>query len=151
MRVRTMGPVTYGYIETETTFDKLGAAIGEAMPKLQKASESGKARIAGSFVLVYPKGAHAEPDKPFPVRIGFLVADGSTGDGDVKVRKTEPFKCATVVYTGPAAEQGQAYQKLLPAVAAGGLKTTGEEREFTTYFESVESPNNLVLIQVGVK
>jgi len=151
LRVRTMAPVTFAYIEVETTFDRLGDAIGEALPKLNEASDAGRAKIAGPFGLYYPKGAHAQPDKPFPVQIGHVVREGSTGGGGVKVRKAEPFKCATVVYTGPVAEIGQSYQKLFPAVAAAGLKPSGEERELTLYFESAESPNNVLLIQVGVK
>jgi hypothetical protein len=31
------------------------------------------------------------------------------------------------------------------------LEPTGEEREFTLYFENLESPNNVVLVQVGVR
>jgi effector-binding domain-containing protein len=152
MRVRTMGAATFAYIEVETTSDRLGDAIGEALPKLDEASDSGKAKIAGPFGLYYPKGAHVQPDKQLPVQIGHIVREGSTGGGgDVKIRKTEPFKCATAVYTGPVAEIGQSYQKLFPAISAAGLKPSGEEREFTLYFESVESPNNVLLIQVGVK
>jgi len=152
MRVRTMGAVTYAYVEADTTFDKLGEAIGQAMPKIQKAVDAKKVTVAGPFVLVYPKGAHGrEPGKPFAVHIGAVVADGATGDGDVKVRKTEPFKCAAVVYNGPTTEQGRSWQKLLPAATAAGLTPTGEEREYTLYWEGLESPNNVVYVLAGVK
>lgn len=151
MQVRTMAAVTYAYVEAETTFDKLGEAIGQAMPKIQKAVESKKVTPAGGFVLIYPKGAHADPGKTFAVQIGQIVADGGAGDGDVKVRKTEPFKCAAVVYNGPTTEQGRAWQSLLPAVKAAGLTPTGEEREYTLYWEGLESPNNVVYVLAGVK
>ena len=152
VRIRTLAPVSYAYVATETTFDKLGDAIGEAMQKIQKQAEEGTIKIGGPFVLAYPKGsAHRTPDKPFQVHIGLIVEEGSKGGGDVKVRRTEPFKAATVLYAGPVFEIGRCYQKLFPAVEKMGLAPSGEEREFTLYFEGLESANNVVMVQVGVK
>jgi effector-binding domain-containing protein len=152
VRIRTMQAISYAYVADNTTFDKLGQAIGGAMPQIQRAAEEKKIQQPTQFVLVYPKGsAHRTPDQPFDVHIGTMVAEGSTGGDDVKVRKCEPFKAATVLYMGPVAEIGQCYQKLFPAIERMNLEPTGEEREFTLYFESIESPNNVVLVQVGVK
>jgi effector-binding domain-containing protein len=152
VRVRTLAPRTYAYVATETTFAELGNAIGDAMTKIQQAAQEGTIKVDGPFVLAYPKGsAHRTPDKPFQVHIGLIVEEGSKGGGDVKVRKTEPFKAATVMYTGPIMEVGRCYQKLFPAIEKMGLVPSGEEREFTLYFEDLESPNNVVLVQVGVK
>src|SRR5215217_3056455 len=93
VRIRTLAPRTYAYVETETTFTELGNAIGDAMGKVQKVVEDGTIKVDGPFVLAYPKGsAHRTPDKPFQLHIGLMVKDESKGGGDVKVRKTEPFK-----------------------------------------------------------
>jgi effector-binding domain-containing protein len=152
VRVRTMAPVTYAYVATETTFDKLGESIGAAMGDIQKAAADGKIKVAGSFVIVYPESSsHLKPDKPFKVQIGFLIEEGGTAAGEVKVRKTEPFKAATLLYTGSPADMGQCYPKLFGAIREMGLEPSGEEREFTTYWEGMESQNNVVLVQVGVK
>jgi hypothetical protein len=151
VRIRTMAPVTYAYVTTQTTFDKLGDAIGTAMGDIQKAAADGKIKVAGSFVLTYPDGSsHLTPDKPFKVHIGFLIEEGA-GAGEVKVRKTEPFKAATLLYTGRPADMGQCYPKLFAAIREMGLEPSGEEREFTTYWEGMDSPNNVMLVQVGVK
>ena len=48
-------------------------------------------------------------------------------------------------------QQGQAYQKLIPALSAAGHKPTGEEREMCLYWEGVESSNNVFLMQIGIK
>jgi effector-binding domain-containing protein len=152
VRIRTLAPRTYAYVATETTFAELGNAVGEAMGKVQKAAEDGTIKVDGPFVITYPKGsAHLTPDKPFQAHIGLIVQEGSKGGGDVKVRKTEPFKAATVLYTGSVFEVGRCYQKLFPAIDKMGLAPSGEAREFTLYFEELESPNNVVLVQVGVK
>lgn len=151
VQIRTLAPVTYGYVASETTFDKLGEAIGAALPDLTKAAEAGKIKPQGGFILLYPEGsAHMTPDKPFKVHMGFLLAEGAE-EGNVKVRKTEPFKAATVLYVGPVTHIGDCYQKLFPAIEKMGLKPTGEEREFTIYWEGMDSPNNVVMVQVGVK
>jgi len=74
VRLRTMAPLTYVYVETETTFDKLGDSIGEAMQQLVKSAEEGKYRMTSPFVLAYPGGtAHVTPEKPFKVQIGLKV------------------------------------------------------------------------------
>ena len=155
VRLRVMAPITFAYVPAETTFDRLGETIGEAMPLIEKAATEGKVRVTSPFVLSYPEGsAHLMHNKQFKVQIGLKVEEGSTPQlegGDVKVRTTEPFKCATIMYMGPIARIGDSYQKLFPAIEKMGLAPTGEEREFTLYFESLESGNNVILIQVGVK
>jgi effector-binding domain-containing protein len=152
VRIRTLAPRTYAYVATETTFAELGGAVGEAMGKLRKAAEERTIKVEWPFVLAYPEGSvHRTPDKPFQVHIGLMVADGSKGGGDVKVRKTEPFKAATILYTGPVMGIGQCYEKLFAAIEKMGLTPSGEEREYTLYFEDLESPNNVVMVQVGVK
>ncbi|HEV8291191.1 MAG TPA: hypothetical protein VGP94_04690, partial [Tepidisphaeraceae bacterium] len=94
---------------------------------------------------------HVTPEKPFKVQIG-LKAEGDAGaSGDVKVRKTEEFRAATVIFTGPPSGMGECYQKLMPAIRQMGLELSGEDREFTFYWEGFDSPNNIVLVQVGVK
>ena len=92
LRLRTMAPITYVYVETETTFDKLGDAIGEAMPKLTQAAHDGKFRLAEPFMLVYPgNSAHLTPEKPFKVQIGTKVEGDAVASGDVKVRAAQEF------------------------------------------------------------
>lgn len=152
IRLRTMAPITYVYVETETTFDKIGEAIGEAMPKITKAAEDGKFRLTAPFVLIYPDAsAHINPEKPFKVQIGLKAEGEAAAAGDVKVRTTPEYRAATVLYTGSPTGVAEAYQKLIPAIKQMGLELSGEDREFTFYWEGFDSPNNITLIQVGVK
>jgi effector-binding domain-containing protein len=152
VRLRTMAPITYVYVETETTFDKIGETIQETMPKITKAAQDGKFRLTAPFVMTYPNGiAQLTPDKPFKVQIGLKAEGDAAASGDVKVRTTQEFRAATVIYTGPPSAAAVSYEKLLPAMREMGLEPSGEVREFTFYWEGVESPNNIVLVQVGVK
>ena len=152
VRLRSMAPITYVYVETETTFDKIGEAIGEAMPKITQAATDGKFRLTAPFVLTYPNGVpHLTPDKPFKVQIGLKAEGEAAASGDVKVRTTEQFRAATTIYSGSPTGVAAAYEKLLPAIRESGLEPSGEVREFTFYWEGFDSPNNIVLIQIGVK
>src|SRR6266513_813545 len=87
VRLRTMAPITYVYVETETTFDKLADVVVATIPQLRKAAEDGKFRMTAPFVLNYPSGsAHLTPQKPFKVQIGMRVQGDAADSGEVKVR-----------------------------------------------------------------
>src|SRR3954471_5340556 len=82
IRLRTLAPITCVYVESETTFDKLGEAIQEEMPQIIKAAEDGKFKLSLPFVVSYPGGmAHSQPQKPFKVQIGTKVEGEATVKG----------------------------------------------------------------------
>ncbi|MBM4041604.1 MAG: GyrI-like domain-containing protein [Planctomycetes bacterium] len=150
MRVQTLPGRTYLYAERETTIAKVGEAYAEVVPALVKVAEAGQARITGPLVSI-ATGATGEPDTPFKLCIGFLVADDTKPVAGFRVKKLADFRCATVLFSGPAAKSGEAYGKLFEALTAAGHIPTGETREYSLYWESAESPNNVTLIQAGIK
>jgi effector-binding domain-containing protein len=156
MRIQTVPAMTYLYLPAETTFAQMGEPIRAGYDKVFAAASEAKLLIARPTLLVYQGGAHFNRDKPFKMELGIIVADDTklpdgVGGEEIKVRKTEPFKCATILYTGHVNEQGQAYEKLIPALAAAGHKPTGEEREMCLYWEGIDSPNNVFMMQIGIK
>ncbi len=105
-------------------------------------------------MLTYQGTPHFDPQKTFKMEIGIIVGEDTKlpdAAEDLKVRKTEPFKCATILYTGTVDQQGQAYQKLIPALKGAGLTPTGEEREMCLYWEGPESANNIFMMMIGIK
>ena len=66
-------------------------------------------------------------------------------------RLAERTQCATILYVGPATHIGDAWQALYRSVRDEGLTPTDEERELYLYWEGVESPNNIVQVQLGIK
>jgi hypothetical protein len=105
-------------------------------------------------MMVYQGNPHFEPTKPFKVEIGVVVPDNTPAPAEgagVKLRKTEALKCVTILYTGTVQGQGQAYQKLIPALRAAGHTPTGEERETCLYWEGHESTNNVYMMMIGIK
>src|SRR5207253_2906278 len=71
--------------------------------------------------------------------------------GEIRLRTMAPITYVYVETETTFDKIGDAYQKAIPAVKQMGLEPSGEDREFTFYWEGFESPNNIVLIQVGVK
>jgi effector-binding domain-containing protein len=151
MRIQTFPAMNYLYTEAETSFEKMGEPVKAGFDKVFSAAASAKTLIARPTMLVYQGGPHFDPAKTFKMEIGIVVLDDMQPVDEVKVRKTAPFKCATILYTGPVDQQGQAYQKLIPALQAAGHTTTGEEREMCLYWEGEASANNVFMMQVGIK
>lgn len=151
MRIQTFAPMDYYYGSIETDFKGMVKPLKKVLGDIGKAAEAGKLKIRGPVMHVYYESPHLKPDQAFKMETGFQVAEGAQPSGALKARKTSKFKCATMLYVGPGRRIGDAWQKLAAAVADAGLRPTGEEREMYLYWESDDSPNNVVQVQMGVK
>jgi len=150
MRVQEFKPQTYLYFETETTLGQIGQVARTVVEKLHETIKEANVTVNGPTVFVY-QGASADPNKPFTLQVGMCVAPGTKEVGDFKVRELSKFKAATVIYSGPVAQIPQAYQQLYGDLFQAQLEPTQEMRDYYLYFESTESPNNVQILQVGIK
>jgi effector-binding domain-containing protein len=148
--VRTLKPQTLLYREVETSLSEMGQTVVPIVEQLDKLVKDKKVVYAGSAIFVY-QGATSDPARKFKLQVGFAVADGTAAQGDFKVRRLEPFKCATVLYGGALSSVAQAYEKVYGGVGQGGYKPTGESREYYLHWEGEDSPNNVELIAVGIQ
>ena len=89
--------------------------------------------------------------KPFTLQVGMPARPGVKAGGDLKARKLEPLRCASIVFVGTVDDIPKSYEQLFKDVSAAGLTPTGENREVYAYWEGPESVNNVVVIQIGVK
>ncbi len=151
MRIQTVPALTYLYVPAETSFAKMGEPVKAGFDKLFGAAAEAKLLLARPTMLVYQGNPHFHPEKDFKMEIGLIVADETEAPAGLEIRKTQPFKCATILYTGPVADQGQAYQKLIPALTAAGLTPTGEERELCLLWMGPDSVDNIFMMQIGIK
>ena len=149
MRVQTIAGFTYLYDSSETTLARMADPVGRMLPALMRASAEGKVRPAGPIIMMY----HDLKDlsQPFTLDVGCSAQPDTKPVGTFKVRKVEPFRCATVLFTGPIKHIGEAYQKLVADLDGAHLTTTGTSREFYLYWEGPDSPNNVVQIQMGIQ
>lgn len=151
MHIQTFAPMEYCYGSIETDFKGMVQPLGKFLGDIGKAAEEGKVKIRGPVMHVYYDSPHLKPDQRFKMETGFKVLEGAKPGGNLKIRKTPRFKGATMLYVGPGKRIGDAWQKLAAAVAEARLTPTGEERELYLYWESDDSPNNVVQVQMGVK
>ena len=134
-RVQTTPAVHYLYANSETTFEKMAEFIKQTLATTEKASKEGKVRVAGPPMFVY-KGATEDMSKPFSLDVGMVVGEEAKPVGQLKVRKTDEFKCATILFTGPVQHISKAYEKLMPAVTQAGYKPTGQSRELYLWWRT---------------
>jgi effector-binding domain-containing protein len=149
--LQTIPAKHYVYGTIETDFKSMGKPIGETLGSLIKAASENKQPLLGPVMHFYYGAPHTAPDKGFKMETGWFVQEGTQAPEGFKVRELPKYKCATILYVGPAPRIGDAWQKLYKSVADKGLTPTTEEREVYLYWEGVDSPNNVVQVMVGVK
>jgi len=142
-----------GYLQggIETDFKNMGEPVGKTLTDLMEAAKEEKVGLHGPVVHFYYGAPHRDPAKRFKMETGFFVPEDAPGVAKFKRRKLPAFKCATILYIGPAPQIGEAWQQLYRSVRDQGLTPTDEERELYLYWEGVDSPNNIVQVQLGVK
>ena len=119
-------------------------------PHLMVAAKEAGVMTHSPITLVY-SGLTPDPSAQFELQAGFVVDAGTKPSGDAQVRQLEPFKCISMAYTGQSALVGKAYEALFPAMFAAGKMPTQEMRQMILYFESEQSANNIMLLQIGVQ
>lgn len=105
---------------------------------------------AGPDMTRYYKAGHVASDL-YMMEIGIPVKPGTQPAGAAQVKVLPPYHCAGLLLWGSLAHIGPAYETLKKAIQEAGLEHTGENREWVYYFESGESPHNLMGIYMGVK
>jgi effector-binding domain-containing protein len=151
MHVQTLPSIHYFFASEQTTIAQVARVAPRILTELARAHREGKIRRLGPELFVFHGIDPADLSKPFTLDIGVPVEEGTPTFGDFHVRRTEVFHCATVLYTGPIAEIGNAYEKLGPAIRAAGLAPTGQSREAYLYWEGPDSANNVVQIQMEIR
>lgn len=148
MRVQTLAGFSYLYSSSQTTFDKIGEAVGKTLPQLEAAMKDGKFHPTGPLIFTYRDVK--DMSQPFTLDIGYAVPPETAAFGDFKLRKEDAFKCATVIYSGPIMRISEGFQKLMTDMTDAKLTPAGPAREYYLYWEGMESPNNVVLIQIAI-
>jgi hypothetical protein len=83
---------------------------------------------------------------------GIAVESGTLPAGEAQMKTLPPFRCASVLLWGGLVPHiVQTYEALFQAMKDAGLESTDETREVTYYFESIDSPNNLMGIYIGLR
>jgi effector-binding domain-containing protein len=150
MQVQSLPAQSYLYARTRTTYSDIQRPVEQIMEELSQAAADGRFQPAGPVTFIY-FGAKQELSKAFDLEIGFPVPAGTRPFGRFKVRTLPAFRCASVTYTGPVTTIDRAYDRLIPAIQRSGLITTDETRELYLSWEGPDSPNDQVLVAIGLR
>lgn len=147
---QTLRAITYAHITVKTTLEKISGAATEGMEKVSRLMAENKIVPAGPPVFLLHD---MTPDRTaeFTLDLGFIVPPDAKGSGELKVEKLEPYHCMSVLYTGPVAGLSAAYRKFHSALNDAGKTPPGNSRQMFLYFESPDSPNNVVQVSVEIQ
>jgi hypothetical protein len=151
MRVQTLPEINFFYVTGKPVpFTDLDKDFDTLLDSLEIAKTQAHLDQAAPAITRYYKVDGSEPAL-FLMEAGTLVKPGTQPAGSAKVKTLAPFHCAGLLLWGSLAHIGHAYESLQKAIQEAGLTPTGENQEWTYYFENVDSPHNLMALFIGVK
>jgi effector-binding domain-containing protein len=149
MRVLDMNAITFFYVTNQPTeFGNLDRDLDVLLSSLAEARAQACITDAGpDIVRYYPAGESGL----YLMEVGVPVRPGTQTTEQALVKDLPAYHCASVLLWGGLAPHiGQTYETLTQAIQEAGLVRSGECREMTYYFESVDSPNNLMGVYMGI-
>lgn len=142
MEIKDVAPLSVVRQHRRLTLPEVGPAAAAAAAAVTAAAEAAGLSAAGPWIFA----AHGLPrDKVTSFDLDYCLP--VTGGTD----RLPALHCAAQVYEGPLSGLfSDGYAPLLAAIAAAGLRPTGESREVYHRWEGPDSAANRVEIQIAV-
>ena len=151
MRVLTLPEVNFFYIAGKPMpFTELDKDFDAMLDSLETAKSQAHLGQVAQNITRYYKVEAGEPGL-FMMEVGVPVKPGTQPAGPAKVKTLAPFHCAGLLLWGSLAHISDAYKSLQKAIKEAGLVPTGDNQEWTYYFEDVNSPRNLMALFIEVQ
>jgi hypothetical protein len=148
MRALDMPGMTFFYATSKPVlFANLDKVLDPLLDSLYQARQAAPITSPGPDIVRYYKMGEGDL---YQMEVGIQVPPGTKPAGAAQVKLLPPYPCAALLLWGSLAHIVQAYVAMGQAMEAAGLQHNGEVREITYYFQSVDSPNNLMGIFMGV-
>lgn len=87
----------------------------------------------------------------FTLAIGFPVEDNVVAPENLKTPKLDAKRSASVLFSGAVSKLGEVYRGLYVGLNAPGMELGSETRKHYLYWEGVDSPNDVAMIEVVLK
>lgn len=152
MRVQTWSPFEFLCVGGKAPLAELDNLLDRLMGNLESAVEVSGVRPIGPVVLRFAP-APGQGEGIHRLEAGYPARPGTPPAPGTEVLALGAFRCAALLYSGPIdpGHMQVAYERLFAAISEAGLKTTGEGREIHLHFDGDGSPNNVVLLQQGIR
>ncbi|HEY3323361.1 MAG TPA: GyrI-like domain-containing protein [Planctomycetota bacterium] len=105
---------------------EIGAALGQILPKVFAFAGQNKIQPFSAPMTRYTKAGEDE----FNIEAGFVVAEGTKGQGEIVVSELPGGKAASTVHKGPYEKLSATYKALKEFIKVKGLKEGGTGWEF---------------------
>ena len=151
MRVLTTREMSFFYVANKPTpFANLDRDLDPLLSSLYAAKALAGLGEAGPDIVRYYRVDAGDPGQ-YRMEVGIPVRPETQPAGEAQMKTLPPYHCAGLLLWGSLAHIVQTYETLTQAVQAAGLETTGECREWTYWFESPDSPTNLMAVFMEVR
>jgi effector-binding domain-containing protein len=150
VRMKELSEREYLCAKKELQIAEIGEFATSTIPQLLEKAAQMKLVHTGPIMITY-FNFFGDPEQKFTAEIGVPIqAKDAKSEGPFYVRKVAKLKCASAIFQGPFNKKGDAWHTFAQAAMAKG-EPTGESRELYLYWESADSPNNIVELQMGLK
>jgi effector-binding domain-containing protein len=147
--IKEVKPINFLYFRTETHIGELLNFIPVARDLYREAVNC-NLHITGPVHWHY-FGFSGEASSPFTLEISLPVSDViAEYDGAFHFKRTENFKCVSLVHEGGWDSLSESYSRLMKLISRKGLEPTSVTREvyINTDFRNAEA--NVTEIQIGI-
>ncbi|HEU5289353.1 MAG TPA: GyrI-like domain-containing protein [Cyclobacteriaceae bacterium] len=147
--LKQVKPINFLFFRTETTVSELEKFLPIANDLFKEAFEN-KLRITGPVHWHY-FGFSPEADNSFTLEVALPVADViGEYDGSFHFKRTEPFKCVSLMHEGSWQDLPRSYGSLMQFIMKKNLKVSGVNREIYINADFANPDANITEVQIGI-
>lgn len=148
MQVKEVKPTNFLFARIETTVMELVNHLPVSQLIFKEAVEMGLT-ITGPVHWHY--FGFTDVQKPFTLEIALPVSSVlSDYDGVFHFKRTEPFRCVSLVHEGPWLQIPESYSKLMEFMNVNKLIPNGNNREVYMNVDFQNTEANVTEIQMGI-
>jgi effector-binding domain-containing protein len=147
--LKQVKPINFLFFRTETTVGELENFLPVATELFREAFEN-NLRITGPVQWHY-FGFTVDLHKAFTLEISLPVSDViGEYDGRFHFKRTEPFKCVSLMHEGSWQELSRSYGTLMQFITKKHFKLAGVNREIYINADFTNADANITEVQVGI-
>jgi hypothetical protein len=149
MQIKAVKPINFLFFRTE-------ASIPELAQYLLVGQELFREAVAYNLTITGPVhwhyiGFEGDVNKPFILEIALPVGEVPEAyDGKFHFKRTDPFKCVSVIHEGNWLDMPQSYGKLMQFIEANHLTPLASNREIYVNADFKHPEANVTEIQIGI-
>jgi effector-binding domain-containing protein len=151
METKKVSNRKYFSLSATTTLNQLPQLAGREVELLYAEAQKNNLSITGPVEFIY-FDCSAQKDQPFEFVIALPVTQEYLPEnGKYSIRELAEFNCFSHIHYGDVSDLHPVYGKLYEEIGRGGLMPSNQIREIYEKFVSLESPENITEIQIGIQ